>query len=1062
MKQRSKRFETGAAPFRRPAAGHARCGHRTSLAGAGSTGRRGRQQRMRISILWFGILLFFGGGTVLAQSAPDTVLAGEYFSRAEELARRARYDSSNVYYDKAAKIYQIAALREDRPGQWEKYIQCYTGLGINARRQGLYGRSLTYLDTALRAGLDKLGPQHLTVATCFQGIGVVYSIEGEFAKALECYHKSLQIKREIFGEEHRSVAISYNSIGNVYRAKGDYERALEYYHKSLEIGIKISGEEDAAVSAYYFNVGVAHYDKGDFDRALEYFLKSLSIELRELGEEHPSIAASYNNIGNVYHDKEDYEKALEYHRKALALRLRTLGTRHTDTAESYFNIARLYTVLGDFPAALEYHRKALAIEREAVGEEHHWVAESYFQIGNVHFEEGGLDRALEYYNKALALQYRTLDERHPEMVLTYQQIGKVYEKQGDYRQALAQYQKTLMILATGFEETDIRVNPALENYTHPRYLLSSLALKAGALEQLSRQTSGGLTPRAGREKIELVKLSLSTGKLACRLAEEIRRGYRGEGSKLSVSREAGGIYRQSIQTALKLYDISGDRGYLKEIFQLMEQSKSGVLQDALQESQARQFAGIPDSLLEREQELRIESAYYRTQIEKASEEQDAEQAPEIFLDLQARLFALNRQSEELIERFEREFPRYYNLKYCTESASIADLQNVLDERSAMLAYFIGDSALYIAAITHETFDLSVSPIESTFGETVETFYKSLNTIDKEDYLRTGSFLYQKLLQPVEQYIAGKKRLVIIPGDILHYVPFEALIAGDGSRSGTIRFTALDYLIRRYEISYHYSATLFLDQQRYPPAFRQPASGFVGFAPVFADRGRGIDAWLRNVSSYIGTLLNNRSITADGRHLNELKDSEGEVKAIANLFRSRNIEGAGYYYDRASEDNFKADAGSYRFIHIATHGLLNEENPVLSGLVFAGPQETAAVEDGILYSAETYNLNLNADLMVLSSCESGIGKLVNGEGLMAITRGFLYSGAKNVIHSLWKVSDKETRRLMIELYRNILNPPETRKPSDGFAPALREAKLNLIAEEATAFPASWSSFVLVGF
>lgn len=1056
MKHRARGIETGIRSFRRSGiddrASRIFCKH--------------RPHRARVFILLLSISLFLTGENIFAQTAPDTVVAGEYFATAEDLARQAHYDSSNVYYEKSAKIYERAALRENDAGLWEKHIRCYNGLGVNFRRQGFYGLSLTYLNQALRVGLDKLGSQSLTVAACYQGIGVVYSVEGEFAKALEFYHKSLQIKRQAAGEEHRSVAISYNSIGNVYRAKGDYERALEYYHKALGIAIKISGSEDPAVAAFYFNIGVACYDRGDYERALEYFLKSLSIELQTLGEEHPSIAAGYNNIANVYHDKGDTGKALEYHRKALALRLRTLGEEHTDVAESYFNLARSYAAQGDYSGALEYHHKALSIERKAVGEEHYWIAESYFQIGNVYFAEGSFDSALEYYHKALALQHRTLGERHPEVALTHQQIGKVYQERGDTRQALAYYHKTFTILVPGFNDKDIRVNPPLENCTHPRYLLSSLVLKAGALEELSRQPSGGPASPAGRGETGLIQLSLTTWKLASRLTDEIRRAYQSEGSKLLLSRETAGIYRKGIQTASKLYNISGERRYSEEIFQLMEQGKAAVLQEALQESQARQFAGIPDSLLERERELRINLAYYRTQIEKESEMKEAGQDAGKLSGFQKRLFALNREYEQLTARFESEFPQYYNLKYRTRIASIAELQSVLGQRSAILSYFIGDGAIYIAAITGDAFNVSAAPIDSTFGETVETFYKSLKTVDKEDYLRSAAVLYQKLLQPVEKYLAGKKRLIIIPGDILYYVPFEALLAGDSSRSGTVDFTGLDYLVRRYEISYHYSATLFLEQQRSAAALRQPVSGFIGFAPVFADKNRGINSWLADVSGYIESLLDYRSITVDGRHFKELKYSEEEVKDIAGMFRNRNAGAAGYFHGQASEENFKDNAGRYRYIHVATHGLLNEENPALSGLIFSGAQGSPAVEDGILYSAETYNLDLNADLVVLSSCESGIGKLVKGEGLMALTRGFLYSGAKNVIHSLWKVSDKETRRLMAELYRNILHPCEKypcegSQPSQGYSAALRAAKLSLIAKETTAFPASWSSFVLVG-
>jgi CHAT domain-containing protein len=235
---------------------------------------------------------------------------------------------------------------------------------------------------------------------------------------------------------------------------------------------------------------------------------------------------------------------------------------------------------------------------------------------------------------------------------------------------------------------------------------------------------------------------------------------------------------------------------------------------------------------------------------------------------------------------------------------------------------------------------------------------------------------------------------------------------------------------------------------------EPVHGFIGFAPVFADEEGALDLWLSKAAGYVKSLLNFRSVTVDGKKFNALKYSEDEVKAIAALFDRKNSSGLGFYHGDASEVNFKANAGRHKYVHVATHGLIHEEKPELSGLIFARPEDSSSSEDGILYSAECYNLDLDADLVVLSSCESGAGQLLRGEGLLVLARGFLYSGARNIVHSLWKIDDKHTSQLMVELYKNILE-------GRNYPQALRQAKLKLIENEATAFPASWSSFVLIG-
>ena len=238
--------------------------------------------------------------------------------------------------------------------------------------------------------------------------------------------------------------------------------------------------------------------------------------------------------------------------------------------------------------------------------------------------------------------------------------------------------------------------------------------------------------------------------------------------------------------------------------------------------------------------------------------------------------------------------------------------------------------------------------------------------------------------------------------------------------------------------------------------RHSKKDFLGFAPVFSDEEK--NGYILASNQQILNLENSdpgvRAAIIDGQRFSELSFSEKEVSAIVKLFDKTDKNSIGYFHSDASEENFKNHAAKYKFVHIATHGLINEDKPKLSGVIFSQPTDSTFVEDGILYSGEAYNLDLNADLLVLSSCESGIGKLVRGEGLLALTRGFLYSGARNIIVSLWKVSDKHTSDLMVELYKQILS-------GKTYSKALREAKLQLIRNPATAFPKSWSSFVLIG-
>jgi CHAT domain-containing protein len=193
---------------------------------------------------------------------------------------------------------------------------------------------------------------------------------------------------------------------------------------------------------------------------------------------------------------------------------------------------------------------------------------------------------------------------------------------------------------------------------------------------------------------------------------------------------------------------------------------------------------------------------------------------------------------------------------------------------------------------------------------------------------------------------------------------------------------------------------------------------------------------------------------DGKRFRELAYSDAEVMGIAGEFTKRDLQAQAFVNGTATEENFKRTAPHFSYLHVATHGFVNERDPSRSALVFAQPGDTASREDGVLYAAEAYNLRLNADLVVLSSCESGIGRFVAGEGVYALMRGFLYSGARNIIYSLWQVMDHHTSELMQFFYDGVLKGWR-------FGKALQMAKIQMLSRDRTAFPFAWAGFVLIG-
>jgi CHAT domain-containing protein len=368
----------------------------------------------------------------------------------------------------------------------------------------------------------------------------------------------------------------------------------------------------------------------------------------------------------------------------------------------------------------------------------------------------------------------------------------------------------------------------------------------------------------------------------------------------------------------------------------------------------------------------------------------------------------------------------------------------LGNEEALVEYVAGDSVCCIFVVTKQGMDVNTVRHNGKLTGNVLAFRNALRNLDLAGYTRNAYELYRTLIAPVRRKLTGIVKLVIIPDGVLHHLPFEALLMKP-AHEALPDFSRLSYLLNDYEIRYHASASMMTSEVKREIAERSDA-GFAGLAPVFADKKGATNAKKGEFA------VTTRAIRLDGTTYPALPASEDEVRRIARVFDEHRQPATMYLHGKASESVLKDPSlRRHAYLHIASHGFINETNPKLSGLLFA---KDGGKEDGVLYTGETYNLNLDADLVVLSACESGLGKVVRGEGILGLTRGFLYAGASNVLVSLWQVADKSTADLMVEFYRNILK-------SQPYSTALRNAKLVMIKAGKYAYPLEWGPFVLVG-
>ncbi len=937
----------------------------------------------------------------------DTLLAKKYSEQANTFYISAQYDSSNLYYEKVKEIYSELAGNFKKEIINRGLIQTVNNIGLNLILMGEFDSAYVILNQNLKTSIEILGEDNIETARCCHLVGNLNWFTAHYDDALTNYQRALSIRLKLLGEDHIDVGKNYNNIGTVFQQKGDYELALENYQKGLAILNKILVSEDPLIARIINNVGNIYYFIGEYDHALKKYEEALSILQKKLGD-HPDVAKNYFNIGIIYSEKREYDKALEYHQKALSIWLKLSEEENPDVAQIYNNIGFAYKQKGEYQNALEIFRKSLLIRLKLFG------------------------------------------DKHPDVGISYQNIADTYFRKNEFDSALIYCQKSIISMVNDFNNESTNSLPDLNNILSERDLLNTLKLKADIYLALSELSD-----------VSNLESALSALQLAINLIDEMRVGYKSEGSKLLIGEKGAAIFDDAINTALMLNETSKSEAYKRLAFVFAEKSKAAVLQEELAESEAKQFAKLPSELLMEERQLRVDLAFYETQLQNELMNKNLRDSIKI-LEFENHLFNLRTQYGQLITNIEKNYPAYYELKYQTKTTTVEEIQNHMPANTALLQYFVGDSSVYIFSVLEDEFDITVIKKPDNFSEIIKDFYSSILKSGTEKYLSSASELSEILISPVLQKINSKAKLIIIPHDVLHKIPFEALFTSSRLQNKN-DYSKLDYLIKTFDISYHYSANLYVnglkkDSDMYATEKNQK-NKFIGFAPVFAkDDNTGYTmASSKNfaiLSSGTDELL--RSVLADEKRFAELKYSEWEVKSIIELFTERNADetSIAYFYSDATEECFKTNTKDFKIIHIASHSFVNEVRPDISGVVFAQTGDSIKNEDGILYAGETYNLELNADLVVLSSCESGMGKLIKGEGLMALTRGFIYSGADNIIFSLWKIPDKHTSELMVEFYKHVAE-------DKNYTESLRQAKLSLIKNNLTARPRSWAGFVLIG-
>ena len=936
----------------------------------------------------------------------------------------AYYDKED--YEKALEFHQKALeIRLHLPKvNPVDLANSYNDIGFTLSGMRRFEEAQASMENALSKRIEAYGPDHAEVASVYNNMGGIRFYAGDYAAGLDLFRKVLDMRIRILGENDLKVAEGYENIGLALKKMGRYREALPNYENSKSIFLNNFGPDHPRVAQSFLQMTSILMPLQDYEKALNYGFEALRINLKTFGEDSRIVANCYNNLGVIYLQKGDYKKAVSYHLQDLAISLRLLGEDHIDVAEIYTNLGIAARKEQDFDQSLRYNQQALDIRLKLLGEDHLKVAESYNNMANVYSDIGQYDKAIDYHKKSLVVHRKALGETHPSVAQVYNNLANPYLQKGEFEKSIEMCRKAL--LSVGYAQFD-SLNKAsdLEQMNKALFLLSKTNLaqykSIGSAICLDRSVDGAQQCLKG---VEFQLLSISADGDKTYLKERDREAY---------------------ELPLKIYFAAGlpkTFGRLTElVFSGFEKSKSGLLQAQIQETNAFHFANIADSLLQKEQFLRYEITRREKQqqglIYAGSIETDTNllRVNTLLLDLRTRYTNLTLQ-------FETNYPTYYRLKYDLSTVSLPYVQDtLLTKNQSLLEYFVGDSSIYLFVVRPDTFIIKEVKRDFPLDDWIEQFRQGLYGFHgaeknlKHDtlyartlrqYLEFGPKLYQKLIAPVAQYLT--EQVVLVPDGPLGYLPFNALLSSPPKDRNN--FKTYPYLLNKYQFSYTYSATLLRDmrdKKHHHPASKELAA----FAPFYT----GDTLVFKDSYGYVSR-----------NGFDPLPFTKAEVGEARKAMGGDIISGPA-----ATEERFTSIAGNYRILHLATHGRADNRVGDYAYLAFSEIKDS--LENELLYVKDLYNLELNADLVVLSACETGIGKLQRGEGIISLARAFAYAGAKSIVTTLWSVNDQSTAELMRYFYREL-------KKGETKDAALRAAQLEYISKNAK-HPYFWAAFIPIG-
>ena len=758
----------------------------------------------------------------------------------------------------------------------------------------------------------------------------------------------------------------------------------------------------AMLSSIHSFLGLIYRHTGKYELATYTFNKDITLLSKykdSVDNWESRIFNSKKLLSQVFEEKKEFAKANVLLKEVLIFYKTKVNNPRfkNNILSTYILLVKNEIKQGKFKQAIE----TLNENSQLYIDDNPFAKEVDLLYGDTYLGLENYKKSITYYNKSLlkTIAYRN-DKKHQDVATIYARIGKSFMQEQKFDKGLQHYQMALIQLEKDFNNTSLNTNPNPKKVVSKTVLITILKEKLDALFNSYKITND----------LNYLNKAHNTSKTIINTLDVLRPEFESKLDKQFLITETYPSIQKMVTIAYQLYQNTEDKTFIADAFFFMEKSKSILLLEAYRNSEATKYGGVPEFIISKEQQFRAKISHLEQEIFKSR-----------LLDTQSltdTLFSVKNNYNSYLDNIEKEYPNYFALKYKSTVASLQTTQQQLYKNQAVLSYLVTEDALYLTLIDSKKTGFYKLPFDKKIKNTIRKLYRKSSKLNIQDasIYKDSYIVYQSILEPVLQKINATD-LIILADDILNYIPFDALVTSNKKRI---------YLLSTHSISYASSATLL---QAHNKIGARKNSNLLIFAPQF----NGTSTTQNQERTDMAPLLYN----------------EQEAENIAQYFN-----GKIYGRNNASINNFKNELGKYNLIHFATHASANDEFPDYSYLAFS---HNDSIISNLLYVKDLYNYKINADLVTLSACQTGIGKLQKGEGMLSLARAFNYAGVPAIVTTLWKINDQSTSEIMKYFYKNL---------NDGLSKkeALRQAKLTYIEtndDPLLNHPYYWSGIVLTG-